>query len=115
MSGNPSSSPQNSLPIVVERNPSESRLAELNIKCWPKWGCPPGKYQLKFDAEETCYLVKGKVKVYPKGSSSSGAVEFGAGDLVTIPKGLSCTWDVSVAVDKYYIFESNSASSSSPS
>ncbi|RXI02458.1 hypothetical protein DVH24_030387 [Malus domestica] len=85
------------LRIVVESNPSNSQLSELGINSWPKWGCPPGKYTLKFDAEETCYLVKGKVKVYPrKGSSSSSDkefVEFGAGDLVTIPKGLSCTWD----------------------
>ncbi|KAK2632803.1 uncharacterized protein LOC104429154 [Eucalyptus grandis] len=115
-----SSSSANDLRILVERDPPESKLSELNIKCWPKWGCPPGKYQLKFDAEETCYLVKGKVKVYPRGSSSSPSsasassedqfVEFGAGDLVIIPKGLSCTWDVSVAVDKYYKFESSSSS-----
>ncbi|XP_062079486.1 uncharacterized protein LOC133783900 [Humulus lupulus] len=108
-----------SLRIIVENNPSEAKLSELNIKCWPKWGCSPGKYQLKFDAEETCYLVRGKVKAYPKGSESSSSsssselVEFGAGDLVTIPKGMSCTWDVSVAVDKYYKFESSSSSSSS--
>lgn len=61
---------------------------------------------LKFDAQETCYLLRGRVKVYPKGSSSEPVVQFGAGDLVTIPKGLSCTWDVSVAVDKHYKFES---------
>ncbi|GAB2281870.1 hypothetical protein Dimus_016432 [Dionaea muscipula] len=107
--------------IIVERNPPESRLSELGIKSWPKWGCPPGKYQLKYDAQQTCYLLKGKVRVYPKpkGSSESSrstsssssqtsaasAFEFGAGDLVVIPKGLSCTWDVSVAVDKYYKFE----------
>ncbi|XP_050144133.1 uncharacterized protein LOC126619765 [Malus sylvestris] len=99
------------LRIVVESNPSNSRLSELGINSWPKWGCPPGKYTLKFDAAETCYLVKGKVKVYPrKGSSSSSdkeCVEFGAGDLVTIPKGLSCTWDVSVAIDKHYKFDSS--------
>ncbi|KAK9293026.1 hypothetical protein L1049_021010 [Liquidambar formosana] len=103
----PSSKPDSSanLSITVERNPSESRLAEVGIKSWPKWGCPPGKFTLKFDAEETCYLLKGKVKAYSKGSSEF--VEFGAGDLVTIPKGLSCTWDVSVAVDKHYKFESS--------
>ncbi|BFG37250.1 hypothetical protein CerSpe_235240 [Prunus speciosa] len=112
------------LRIIVESNPSDSRLSELGINSWPKWGCPPGKYTLKFDAAETCYLVKGKVKVYPKkaaaSSSSSSShhhhhhhqdvvefVEFGAGDLVTIPKGLSCTWDVSVAVDKHYKFDSS--------
>jgi uncharacterized cupin superfamily protein len=49
-----------------------------------RWGCSPGKYQLKFDAEETCYLLKGKVKAHTKGSSNF--VEFGAGDLVTIAK-----------------------------
>lgn len=54
--------------------------------------------------------MKGKVRAYPKGSSEF--VEFGAGDLVTIPKGLSCTWDVSVAVDKYYKFESSPSSTS---
>ncbi|XVF42378.1 hypothetical protein PTKIN_Ptkin01aG0357400 [Pterospermum kingtungense] len=96
------------LSITVENNPSDSRLSELGIKSWPKWGCPPGKYLLKFDAEETCYLLKGKVKVYPKGSSEF--VEFGAGDLVTIPQGLSCTWDVSVAIDKHYKFAASSAS-----
>lgn len=56
--------------------------------------------------------MKGKVKAYPKGIDSSSSceeyTEFGAGDLVIIPKGLSCTWDVSVAVDKFYKFESQS-------
>ncbi|KAI4301995.1 hypothetical protein L6164_035219 [Bauhinia variegata] len=102
-----------SMNITVERNPSKSRLSELGINSWPKWGCPPGKYMLKFDAQETCYLLRGKVKVYPKGSSSSEFVEFGSGDLVIIPKGLSCTWDVSVAVDKHYKFESSSTPTSS--
>ncbi|CAB4291389.1 unnamed protein product [Prunus armeniaca] len=91
---------------------SESQLKEtlLNLAS-PNWtsSAGPRRYQLKFDAEETCYLLKGRVKAYPKGSSE--AVEFGAGDLVTIPKGLSCTWDVSVAVDKHYKFESSSSSS----
>lgn len=71
-----------------------------------RWGCAPGKYTLKFEAAEICYLVKGRVKVYPKGGSSSFEfVEFGAGDIVTIPKGLGCTWDVSTAIDKHYKFE----------
>ncbi|KAE8708123.1 ammonium transporter 3 family protein [Hibiscus syriacus] len=99
---------ENSLGIVVEGNPSESKLSELNIKCWPKWGCSPGRYQLKFDAEETCYLLRGKVRVYPKGTSTTECVEFGAGDLVIIPEGLSCIWDVSVAVDKHYKFDPSS-------
>ena len=68
-----------------------------------RWGCPPSKFPWTYDATETCYLVKGKVKVYPEGSSSH--VEINAGDLAVLPKGLSCTWDVSVAIDKYYKFD----------
>lgn len=45
---------------IIDRHPSQSRLAELGIRSWPKWGCPPGKFALKYDAEETCYIVKGK-------------------------------------------------------
>ncbi|KAG0486234.1 hypothetical protein HPP92_008329 [Vanilla planifolia] len=97
-----STDPSN-LTILVERDPPESRLAELGIKSWPKWGCPPGKFPLKFEAKQTSYLLKGKVKAYIK--ESSECVEFGARDLVTIPKGLSCTWDVSIAVDKHYKFD----------
>lgn len=113
MAAESTSDSSSNLRIVVQKNPSESQLSELGIKSWPKWGCSPGKYQLKFDARETCYLLRGRVKVYPKNSSE--VVEFGAGDLVIIPKGLSCTWDVSVAVDKHYKFDSTSPSSSSSS
>ncbi|KAK1355890.1 Sharpin like [Heracleum sosnowskyi] len=102
-----SSSSSSRLDIIVQSNPPESQLSQLGIKSWPKWGCSPGKYQLKFDAQETCYLVRGKVKVYRKDSPE--VVEFAAGDLVTIPKGLSCTWDVSIAVDKHYKFDSSSS------
>ncbi|CAO2839819.1 unnamed protein product [Amaranthus hypochondriacus] len=94
-----------SMGIIVEKNPSKSRLAELGITSWPKWACAAGKYKLRYDAQETCYLVKGKVRAYPKrNESTTSYVEFGAGDLVTFPQGLSCTWDVSLAVDKFYTF-----------
>ncbi|XP_031502960.1 uncharacterized protein LOC116266034 [Nymphaea colorata] len=89
--------------IKIEHEPPDSRLSELGIRSWPKWGCPPGKFPLKFDAEETCYFLKGKVRAYMSGSSEY--VEFGAGDLVVIPKGLRCTWEVSIAVDKHYKFD----------
>ncbi|THU52030.1 hypothetical protein C4D60_Mb06t37300 [Musa balbisiana] len=77
------------LTIVVERDPPKWRLLELGIRSWPKWGCSPGRYLLRFDAQETCCLLKGKVKPYNEGSSQ--CVEFGAGDLVVIPKGVRST------------------------
>ncbi|XP_057534548.1 uncharacterized protein LOC130812919 [Amaranthus tricolor] len=109
-----------SMGIIVEKNPSKSRLAELGITSWPKWACAAGKYKLRYDAEETCYLVKGKVRAYPKRKggqsteSTTSYVEFGAGDLVTFPQGLSCTWDVSLAVDKFYTFHPSSSSPPHP-
>ncbi|GJN02379.1 hypothetical protein PR202_ga19723 [Eleusine coracana subsp. coracana] len=63
------------LSITVEKNPPEARLLQLGVKSWPKWGCPPGKYPLKFDAALTCYLLKGRVRASVKGSRES--VEFG--------------------------------------
>ena len=89
--------------IKIERNPPESKLTNLGVRQWPKWGCPPSKFPWTYDSKETCYLLEGKVKVFPEGSDE--AVEISAGDLVVFPKGMSCTWDVSVAVDKHYKFE----------
>ncbi|XP_010930371.1 uncharacterized protein [Elaeis guineensis] len=92
------------LGIKVERNPPESKLAELGVRQWPKWGCAPSKFPWTYTAKETCYLLEGKVKVYPDGHGDE-FVEIGAGDLVEFPKGMKCTWNVSVAVDKHYNFE----------
>ncbi|CAL0316679.1 unnamed protein product [Lupinus luteus] len=91
------------LGIKIQRNPPESKLTELGVRQWPKWGCPPSKFPWTYEAKETCYVLEGKVKVTPNGANES--VEIGAGDLVVFPKGMSCTWNVSVAVDKHYKFE----------
>jgi uncharacterized protein len=32
-------------------------------------------------------------------------VEFGKGDFVTFPKGLSCVWDIKAPVKKHYNFK----------
>ncbi|KAK9756820.1 hypothetical protein RND81_01G122900 [Saponaria officinalis] len=100
------------LSIIVEKCISETRLSELGVKSWPKWGCSPGKYKLRYEAKETCYIVKGKVRTFLH-KEVDECVEFGAGDLVIIPKGLSCTWDVLIAVDKFYKFDHSSSSSTS--
>ncbi|KAF5196453.1 Atp-dependent rna helicase ddx42 [Thalictrum thalictroides] len=89
--------------IKIETNPPESKLTQLGVKQWPKWGCPPSKFPWTYSSKETCFLLKGKVKVYPDGEDEF--VEFGAGDLVELPKGMTCTWDVSETVDKHYNFD----------
>lgn len=69
-----------------------------------RWGCPPSKFPWEYTSKETCYLLEGKVKVFPDGHGDE-FVEIGPGDLVEFPKGMKCTWDVTVAVDKHYKFE----------
>lgn len=58
------------------------------------------KIPWSFEAEETMYLLEGKVKVTVEGSE--GSFEIGAGDLVVFPKGMNITWEVIQAVKKHY-------------
>eukprot|EP00898_Chlorokybus_atmophyticus_P003762 jgi/Chlat1/4387/Chrsp29S04527 len=89
--------------IKVESNPSESKLAEMGVRSWPKWGCEASVFPWTYSATETCYLLQGDVYVRPDGAKE--AVRVRAGDLAVFPKDLSCTWDVREAVDKHYKFE----------
>lgn len=87
--------------IRVERNPSEERLASLGISGWPVWTKEVSEFPWTYDAEETCYLLEGDVIVTP---DDGAPVEIGKGDLVTFPKGMSCTWKIRKDVRKHYQF-----------
>jgi hypothetical protein len=85
--------------IVVEPKPSPERLAALRVESWPVWTKAPSTFPWTYDESETCYLLEGDVTVTPdKGSP----VRFGAGDLVTFPAGMSCTWEIRASVRKHY-------------
>ena len=51
---------------------------------------------------EECLLLEGKVVVE---TAAGEKVEFGKGDFVTFPKGLSCIWDIKQTVKKHYNFK----------
>ncbi len=87
--------------IRIERDPPRERLEALGVEGWPIWTCAPSTFPWTYDAEETCYLLEGEVVVTPDGGEP---VTIRAGDLVTFPKGLSCTWEVRRAVRKHYRF-----------
>ncbi|MHC4945424.1 MAG: cupin domain-containing protein [Planctomycetota bacterium] len=88
--------------IKIERNPDEDKLNTLGVRGWPIWTKEISEFPWSYDAEETCYFLEGDVKVTPEGGDS---VEVGKGDLVTFPKGMSCTWKVRKDVKKHYRFE----------
>ena len=86
--------------IKIER-PNEAKLKELGVSDWPIWEKEASKFDWHYDNTETCYLLEGKVTVTTKDGK---AVNFGSGDLVTFPQGLSCVWDIQAPVRKHYSF-----------
>jgi len=89
-------------PIQVEHQPDAQRLKDLGVPDWPIWTKEACEFPWSYDdAGETCYFLKGEVVVTPDGGEP---VAIGAGDLVTFPQGMSCTWKIKKDVRKHYRF-----------
>ncbi len=86
--------------ITVSR-PSQDELQALGVYQWPIWSHEAASFPWHYDDRETCYILEGRVTVTPQ---EGPAVDFGAGDLVIFPAGLSCTWAIHEAVRKHYRF-----------
>jgi uncharacterized protein len=89
------------MPIKIDRHPSQDQLNQLSIFNWPIWTKEVSEFPWTYDRVETCYFLEGNVVVTPDGGQP---VEMGKGDLVTFPKGLSCTWRICRNVKKHYNF-----------
>ncbi|MAT64912.1 MAG: cupin [Gammaproteobacteria bacterium] len=88
--------------IQVTRAPDAQRLNELGVYDWPIWEKEASSFPWHYDARETCYLLAGDVVVTPDGGEP---VHIQAGDLVSFPAGMDCTWQIRAAVRKHYRFE----------
>lgn len=88
--------------IKVVHNPNEQTLDQLGVKGWGIWTKEVSTFPWTYDSTETCYLLEGEVTVTPNGGAP---VHIEKGDLVTFPKGMACTWDVTRPVRKHYTFE----------
>ena len=84
---------------IIVRKPTVSEGDEM--RAMPVWECDVSEFDWHYDSEEICLLIEGEVTV----KHSGGSVSFGAGDYVVFPKGLSCVWEVTRPVRKYYVFE----------
>jgi len=85
--------------IKVEK---PSPQTEASMKACPTWCCEAGVFDWFYDQSETCLLLAGDVCVT---TEDGDTVNFAAGDLVTFPQGLRCTWDVRVPVHKHFRFD----------
>jgi len=87
--------------IRVEKNPTEKRLQDLGVRKWDIWTKEVSSFPWHYDEPEICYFLEGDVVVTPENGKP---VQFGKGDLVTFPQGMSCVWDVRGPVRKHYRF-----------
>ena len=88
--------------ILIEHNPSSAKLEVMGIFEWPIWTKEASTFPWTYDRAETCYFLEGEVIVTPEGGAP---VEMSAGDLVSFPQGMSCTWEIKQDVKKHYNFE----------
>ena len=87
--------------IKVDHSPDRAKLEAVGVFDWPIWTKEVSQFPYQYDEAETCLLLEGEVVVTPDGEPP---VTIGAGDLVTFPAGLSCTWDIRIPVRKHYHF-----------
>jgi uncharacterized cupin superfamily protein len=78
----------------------QEELNKLGVFAWPIWTKEVSRFDWYYDCVEGCYLLEGEVVVESEGKK----VNFGKGDFVTFPKGLSCTWEIKKPVRKHYNF-----------
>ncbi|GMR07586.1 MAG: cupin domain-containing protein [Gammaproteobacteria bacterium] len=85
--------------ITIEYNVVPAKLDVLGVYDWPIWSKQASTFNWTYEQTETCYFLRGRVRVTPEGGE---AVEMGEGDLVTFPAGMKCTWEIIEDVEKHY-------------
>mmetsp|Transcript_11179 Transcript_11179/g.19563 ORF Transcript_11179/g.19563 Transcript_11179/m.19563 type:complete len:100 (+) Transcript_11179:27-326(+) len=79
--------------------------AQFGISSWGKWGCEVSNFEWEYSGTEQAYVLRGAVLVTPTGEwAGCKPTEVKAGDFVTFPDGMTCTWAVSEAIEKHYNF-----------
>lgn len=64
------------------------------------WAKEPSRFDWSYDSQEECLFLEGEVIIHAGGKQ----VKIRAGDFVTFPRGLKCTWEVLKQVRKHYRF-----------
>jgi len=101
---------------IVVRKPTEEEKRKM--KANPTWGCGVSEFDWHYSDEEHALIIEGEVIVEyvvgdndylaqslsPTGVGDNDNVLIKKGDYVVFPRGLSCRWKVTKAVEKYYEF-----------
>jgi uncharacterized cupin superfamily protein len=90
--------------ISVEKNPSQTKLNQLNVSKWPTWQKEVSTFDWVFPEKEVAYIIEGECLITPIGGTP---VSFGKGDLVTFPAGIKAVWEVKKPLHKHYKLDGN--------
>ena len=80
---------------------SDEEVRARGISSWPVWEKEKSRFDWEYDVDEECLILEGEVVV----ETDDGAVEIKAGDFVTFPNGLKCTWDIKKDLKKHFNFK----------
>ncbi len=83
------------------RKPTTADMEKEGVMSWPIWEKETSRFDWHYDQTEECYLLEGKVVVE---TDDGEKIQFGKGDFVTFPKGLSCVWEIKEPVKKHFNF-----------
>ncbi len=87
--------------IQVEHQPAQEKLDKLGVFSWSVWTKGISEFPWTYASQEEFYVLEGHVIITP---DEGAAVEIRAGDFVTCPAGMSCTWQVLEPIRKHYRF-----------
>ena len=87
--------------IIIEHRVTPAKLDVLYVEDWPIWSKEVSKFEWEYDRSETCYIIEGEAIITPVGQEPVTITE---GDMVTFPKGMKCTWEITEAIEKHYSF-----------
>lgn len=85
--------------ITVERSASVSRLTALGVESWPIKRFSEGEFVREYKHAEACWLSEGEATVIPM---EGDAITARAGDLITMPAGSECIWEIHTPTRKHY-------------
>ena len=90
--------------IIVEHSPAKEKIKKLGVYNWPIWIKDVSEFPWEYDVTETCYFLEGEAIITPNDGDAVKLLKY---DLVTFPKGMTCTWKITKNVKKHYKINQN--------
>ncbi|MBN1115366.1 MAG: cupin domain-containing protein [Oligoflexia bacterium] len=80
--------------------PDEKQIKQSNFESWGTWECGISDFPWSYDSRETCFILEGHAVI----TTPWEKVEIQKNNLVIFPEGLTCTWNITKPIRKYYKF-----------